>query len=142
MRYLPAALALLAVALIPADTWAQEDEAQATHVVMRYFKCSPQDLGVQMFQQGRGVVEEMVEEGKFADYGVLAHNWGDEWNVMDWFAVDGLSDFFANFSEMMQRLNAMAPAEGEGEEELPPFNEVCTEHKDNIWTIIDPPSEG
>lgn len=138
-----ALLALVCLAAVSAPAAAQE-EATATHVVMRYFKCSPQGVAVRMFQQGRPVVDEMIEEGKFVGYGLLAHSWGDEWNVMDWFAVDGIDSFFDAFNELNQRMNAAAEAaEAEGEEdEFPPFNEVCTDHKDNIYAVVQPPEEG
>ena len=117
----------------------EAQEATPTHVVMRYFKCNPQGAAVAMFQEGRAVAQEMVEEGKFISYGILTHNWGDEWNVVDFFAIDGLDDYFANFAELLQRVNAAAQAE-EGEDDAPSFSEVCTEHKDNIYSVVPPPS--
>ena len=139
MRHtLPVALCAFALALIAAPVAAQDEEATATHIVMRYWKCNPQGQGIRLMQQGRSAVQEMVDEGLFVNYGVMAHNWGDEWNVVDWFAVDGLASFFENFPDVLPRVNAAAEAEGDSD--LPPFREVCTEHKDNIYSIVQPPS--
>lgn len=126
----------------PAQEMQQEAGPTPTHSIVRFFKCERQGLAVQMFQRGRAVAEEMIAEGKFIDYGILTHNWGDEWNVVDYFVVDGLGSFFGNFGEFFSRVNeANEAAEAAGEEELPPFNEVCQEHKDNIYSVVPPPED-
>ncbi len=115
-------------------------EAAPTHVVMRYFKCNPQGQAVALMQEGRPVIDEMVSEGKFIGYGILTHNWGDEWNVVDFFTVDGLDSFFASFAEMTERLDAASSDGQEEEDDGPSFGEICTEHKDNIYSVIGPPT--
>lgn len=146
-RWRLAVAGLVAMALVAPAGAAQEapaegaEEATPTHVIVRSFKCNPQGTAVQIFQRGRGVVQEMIDEGKFVDYGLLVHNWGDEWNVVDFFVVDGLDSFFGNFSELLRRLNEADEEVGEDEEELPSLNEVCTEHKDSIYGIVSPPSQ-
>lgn len=139
-RAMPFLIALFILAILPSPTQAQE-EATATHTVVRFFKCNPQGTAIRMFQNTRHVAQEMVEEGKFVSYGILSHNWGDEWNVIDYINVDGLSSFFANFSEWTRRTNEAVEAM-DIPEDAPAFNEICTEHKDNIYRIVSPPSDG
>ena len=131
---------LSVVGLFLFAAFASEASAQTRRMVMRQFKCNPQAVGVQLFQQRRPVAQDMIEEGKFIDYGVLSHNWGDEWSVADYFIIDNLDDFLTagTFGEFNRRRNEMVE-ETEFEEELPPFGEVCTEHKDNIWIMVAPP---
>ena len=114
----------------------EAQEATPTHVVMRYFKCNPQGEAVALMQEGRPVVDEMIAEGKFISHGIMTHNWGDGWNVVGFFAVDGLDSFFGNFGELTPRIEAAT--EGD-EEDRPQWDEICTEHKDNIYFLVAPP---
>jgi len=126
-----------AVALTMGTAPLEAQEAAPSNVVMRYFKCTDQGRAVALLNEGRPVIDQMVDEGKFLSYGILAHNWGDEWNVVDFFTFDGLDTFFANFGEMIGRLNA---ADDGDDSDGPSFGEVCTEHKDNIYAVVPPPS--
>ncbi len=132
---------LITLALVGASMPAepiQAQEATPTHVVMRYFKCAQQGAAVANLQEGRAIVDQMIAEGKFLQYGILAHNWGDEWNVVDFFVVDGIDSFFGDFGELLQRTNAAAEGQEE-DDDGPSFGENCTEHKDNIYTYVAPP---
>ena len=135
-RFVTSVLAAVLL-LIPALPVLAQEEPEATHVVVRYFKCNPQDAGIDWLQTWRPAAEEMVEDGRFLSYRILTHNWGDEWNVVDELTVSGLSDFFAIIGEYFIRTNLLTLESAEAEE-LPPFNEVCTEHKDNIYRIVPP----
>jgi hypothetical protein len=134
-RLLPILGSFLALAFLAPAAQAQEEAA--THAVVRFFKCSPQGAGIRALQQARPIADEMVAEGKFVAYGVLAHNWGDEWNVVDYFNVNGIDGFFANFSEFVRRASEAA---GEDNEIGQAFAEACTEHKDVIYGVVPPPS--
>ena len=129
---------LLGVALLALTMPAEPIQAQETlptHIVMRYFKCADQGEAVRALQLGRPVVQQMVGEGKFLDYGILSHNWGDEWNVVDYFVVAGIGSFFANFTDLAGRIGAAAAA---STDEDAPTLESCTEHKDNIYAWVAP----
>lgn len=135
---------LLALVLLPPSLEAQAP-AQGptpTHTVVRFFKCDPQGAAVRALQRARPEVQKMIAEGKFIDYGILTHAWGDEWNVVDYFVVDGLDGFFTNFTELFQRIQAAnrQRAPQEGQEEEPSFGQACTEHKDVIYAIVAPPA--
>lgn len=123
---------------------AQQPAAEPTHIVVRYFQCPMAGEAIRRFQEGQPIVRQMISEGKFLDYGLLTHNWGDEWNVVDYFVISNLDGFFTNFTEMGRRLNAAnearAAAPGQQEETRRPFNEICTAHKDNIYSIVQPPA--
>lgn len=145
-RTVPALGVLLALALLPPSLEAQAP-AQAptpTHSVVRFFKCNPQGVGVRALQRARPEVQKMIAEGKFIDYGILTHAWGDEWNVVDYFIVAGLDGFFTNFTDLFRRIQAanQQTAPQEGQEEEPSFGEACTEHKDVIYAIVAPPAGG
>jgi hypothetical protein len=116
-------------------------EVIPTHSIVRFFKCSPTGTAIEWLQRWRPFVQEMIEEGKFVDYGILRHAWGDEWNVVDYFVVADLGSFFPNFDELIRRvLDSDKRTEWE-EEELPSFSEVCTQHKDIIYAIVPPAFE-
>lgn len=121
-------------------------QATASHIVVRYFQCQRPDEAIRRFQEGDSIVRQMIREGKFLDYGLMRHDWGDEWNVVDYFVVANLDGFFTNFDEMIRRLNAAneartpaAAAPGQQPEPRRPFNEICGAHKDNIYSIVQPP---
>ena len=110
MRHvMPLLGALVLLTLLASPAQAQE-QATGTHIVVRYFKCNPTGVAIRMFQRTRHVAQEMVDEGKFVDYGILSHNWGDEWNVVDYTVVDGIAEYFANFSEWTRRVGEAVDA--------------------------------
>jgi hypothetical protein len=137
MKRISFAIALLALTLSADPAYAQAPAA--THMIVRLFKCSPQGEAVARFQEARPVIDQMIAEGKFLEYGILTHSWGDEWNVVDYIKVAGLSTFFTSFAELAQRLGAAATAAGD-QGDRPTLGELCTEHRDNIYAIAPPPA--
>ena len=137
-------LSLLTVLFGLAVLAPKAEAQQATHTVVRMWKCSPMGAGIRWLQDARPIADEMVAEGKFVGYGVLAHAWGDEWNVVDYFNVDGLDGYFANFAEFNQRVGQARRAANEGNDGPPQvavdFREACTDHKDVIYAVVPPPS--
>lgn len=124
---------------VGAEAAAQEGEGAEPNVVtVRYFKCPLDHQGeaVEMLNTGwRPIVEEMIEEGHFVDYGILTHAWGDEWNVMDYFVSTDLVSFHEGISEAFQRAGERLP------EPETPFGELCPYHKDNHYFVVHPPSD-
>lgn len=133
-------LAFLAVGLFMApDAVAQEEEeeTQANLIVMRYFECDLGSTGPAVAVLNgawRDIMDDLQEEGMIQGYGILTHGWGDEWNLMDWFAVENMHGFHTAWSEALQRLGAQ---EGTAED-FAKFTEVCKRHKDNMWQIVHP----
>ncbi|MGH7477909.1 MAG: hypothetical protein ACRELD_16735 [Longimicrobiales bacterium] len=145
-RMLAVAAALTLVGTVaPA---AAQEPMEAQYIVTRSFQCSPQGGGVAWLQAWRPVVQEMIAEGRFLDYGILTHAWGDEWNVNDYFVVTDLDGFFGSFTELVRRVGErdLAPPMVENEEgemvERRPFGQICTTHKDNIYAVVAAPSGG
>jgi hypothetical protein len=134
-------LAFLAVGLLTAPAVVaqeeEEEEAQANVVVMRYFECDlgKTDQAIELLNGAwRDVVDQLQEEGLIQGYGILAHYWGDEWNLADWMAVENMHASHEAWSEAFTRYMALEGAE----EDIAKFTEVCSRHKDNIYEIIHP----
>ena len=134
-------LAFLAagLALVP-EAWAQEEEEEvkANIVVMRYFQCEMGETGdaIDVLNgQWRSIMNDLEEEGMIQGYGILTHSWGDEWNLVDWFAAESMISFQEAWSEALRRMNEADP-EMEG---YAVFTEACDAHKDNIYQIVHPP---
>lgn len=121
---------------------AQEEEEgpQPGVVVIRYFQCDMGRTGeaIEMLNTTwREVVESVIEDGMLIDYGILTHNWGDEWNLMDYFVAENSIAFHEGWNEALSRIQERDP-EGTGFET---FTDICTRHKDNMWGVVSPPSE-
>lgn len=119
---------------------AQEAPAEARPgvSVVRYFKCpmGQSEEAVRILnEEWRSYAEQQIEEGRLIDYGILVHSWGDEWNVVDYFVAEDMDGWRAAWSAILSALNEADP-EGEMYER---FSELCTEHKDNIYTVVSPP---
>ena len=140
MRRTPLAALALGM-LLPLAAQAQEEEQQLPRgLFISQWICpqaSMQGIGQNYDSLTVPIEQELVNEGLLDGAGMFFHSWGDEWNVVDYFVVDGLDGFFANFAEFTRRINEANPTDGQ--DELPAFNELCTEHKDSIYRIIPPP---
>ena len=140
MRRMFAAVVLVSAVLAGPAVEAQEEAADARPgvSVVRYFKCpmGQSEEAVRILnEEWRAYAERQIEEGRLLDYGILVHSWGDEWNVMDYFVAEDMEGWRAAWSAM---LSAMSEADPEGEM-YERFSELCTEHKDNIYTVVPPP---
>lgn len=139
------AVAVAATLGAVASPAAGQEDADRQFVVARSFQCSPQGGGIAWLQAWRPIVQEMIAEGSFVDYGIMAHAWGDEWNVVDFFVVEDLSAFHTDFAELVRRaverdIPAPTYENSEGETvERAPFGQICTRHKDNIYALVAPP---
>lgn len=128
--------------LLPGALAAQEEEEgpQPGVVVVRYFQCDMGRTGeaIEVLNTTwREVVESVIEDGMLIDFGILTHNWGDEWNLMDYFVAESSIAFHEGWSEALSRIQERDP-EGTGFET---FTDICTRHKDNIWGVVQPPSD-
>ena len=139
MKRLSLFVPLLLLAAFGSEAAAQEQESSDPGViVVRYFQCplNHQAEAVEMLNTGwRPIVQEMIDEGHFLDYGILTHAWGDEWNVMDWFAAESPAAFHEAIQEAFQRAAEQLP------EPETPFGELCPYHKDNTYAVVPPAEE-
>ena len=76
----------LAMSLVVApDLRAQDADDAPGAVAVSYWKCSYANFGdtiALMNDVPRTVWDELVAEGMLADFGILTHQWGDEWNLV------------------------------------------------------------
>lgn len=140
MKRLSFLVPLLLLAAVGSEAAAQEQEGpQPGVIVVRYFQCplNHQGEAVEMLNTGwRPIVQEMIEEGHFLDYGILTHAWGDEWNVMDYFVAESPAAFHEAINVAFQRAGERLP------EPETPFGELCPYHKDNTYAVVPPASDG
>ena len=142
MRVRLSLLAFLALGLIVApNALAQEqEETRPNIVVMRYYECALGNLAraAELLNgDWRDVMEELEEEGLIQGFGILTHAWGDEWNLVDWFAVENMHGFHTAWAEAVSRVGARDPDGGMYAE----FVELCSRHKDNVYSIVHPPDD-
>ncbi len=120
----------LAGLFAPTVSLAQESQ-QPTTVAVEYWKCDYSKLGIIAQVTDSLVIpiaQELVNEGRLVSYGMLTHNWGDEWNVVFYQTAADKTAFFSAWTEINSRFNERHP-------DVPPLTDYCTEHKDNIYTL-------
>jgi hypothetical protein len=136
-RFIPAIL-LTGFLLAPPLEAQEEEMAPPGITVVRYFECNMGGVGEAIGMLNgdwRTAAMELIEEGLLYDYGILSHAWGDEWNLIDYFVVEDMPAFNRAWRELLRRAQRADP---EGEM-MTRFTEICTRHKDNIYSIVQPP---
>jgi hypothetical protein len=73
------------------------------------------------------ILNELVKEGLLIDWGILSHDWGDEWNFNNYYIAEDKAKFNKAWQEYVKRLNKKDSTLWKK------FGEYCTEHKDNIY---------
>ena len=120
----------LACLLAPTISLAQESEPRPT-IVLLSWKCDFAQLGT-IAQVSDSlmipIAQELVDEGKLLNHGMLIHDWADEWNVVFYYGAADKTAFFSAWAEILSRLNERHP-------DAPAITDYCTEHKDNIYTL-------
>ncbi|MDX1530547.1 MAG: hypothetical protein R3362_03395 [Rhodothermales bacterium] len=80
--------------------------------------------------------QAMVDEGSLINWGMLTHQWGDEWNVVFYTTAADTEAFLAANEELNRRTTENVEAAGEDPEESNPFMKWCSAHRDNIYTHV------
>jgi hypothetical protein len=75
-------------------------------------------------------LDEVVREGRMLGWGVLTHNWGDEWNFVIYYTAANVTAFHGAFAEAVRRTNQRTP------NFMTDLSSMCTEHKDNIYSVV------
>jgi hypothetical protein len=129
--------ALLAILLctLPATALAQDapggEEEQASTIGVSYWKCDSESVS-EITQVGDSIVtpiyQELVDEGEILSWGMMTHQWGDEWNVIFYTTAADTPSFRTAFEEAGRRMQERHP-------DLTPLAEYCLKHKDNIYTL-------
>ncbi len=122
-------LSLSLLLAIPA--FAQDDDAPETPTVMVSFhQCDMSGLEtlVEQSRERMGpIAQALVDEGALLQVGMAVHQWGDEYNVMTWYAGDDMASATEGWDEAGRRYNAAHP-----DDRL--FIETCPSHRDYSYT--------
>ena len=77
----------------------------------------------------RPILDAMVDEGLIYNWGILTHNWGDEWNWNWYMFTRDHASFVAAWDEFVRRLGEAHP--GAFQE----FAKYSRAHKDNTYIV-------
>lgn len=120
--------------LLPAAAVAQDDEEapqpSADFVVVASFKCDLGSVGQIIEVTNEKLVpiaQESVDAGHWMYYQLLTHTWGDEWNVNFYMRALNRDHFYEGWDQYISGIVERHP------DLIPWFQEVCSEHKDNIY---------
>lgn len=108
--------------------------ANAQFVVVSQNKCNMNnisDLNKLIKESGGVILNDLVKEGKLMNWGVMNHNWGDEWNWVIYYVAEDRGKFFGVWDEFVKRFKEKDP------EAFDKFGQWCTEHKDSMYTQVD-----
>ena len=72
------------------------------------------------------ILKEMVDEGKLNSFGLLLHEWGDEWNTNYYFQADDELQFHEAWSEYISTLSSEHP------DVIEQLVDMTMAHKDNL----------
>jgi len=116
----------------PAESFAQDSDQAPTTVVTLSWKCDIMMLGAIARETDSltvPIAQELIDEGLLVNYGLLLHDWADEWNVVFYWTAADKAAFFSAWSEMNSRF-------GERHPDAPTtLTDSCTDHKDNIYRL-------
>ena len=74
------------------------------------------------------ILNDLVQEGKLLNWGVLEHAWGDEWNWNMYYVSKDIPVFLESFNKMISKaMNA-------DQQFVENFWDRCFEHKDAMYT--------
>ena len=107
--------------------------AQSVTVVLSQNKCKSNkisELKKMMEENGAPILNDLVDQGKLLNWGVLTHAWGDEHNWNVFYVAESHSKFLEAWDEFISRVMENDPDANEK------IGEICWEHKDSIYTQI------
>jgi len=98
----------LALALAPISTQAQDGPT----VMMSSAQCGQNPTGEVLRNERERtlpIAQELVNEGMILEYGLMAHMYGDEWNLVTVVIADDVAAVIAANAELSSRLNDLYP---------------------------------
>lgn len=107
--------------------------AQNVTVVFSQNKCKMSklsELQKMMEENGAAILNDLVEQEKLIDWGVLTHAWGDEYNWNVYYVAETHGQFLEAWDEFITKVRENDP------EFADKLWEICWEHKDSIYTQI------
>ncbi|MEX0845323.1 MAG: hypothetical protein WD022_08570 [Balneolaceae bacterium] len=118
----------------------QEMESQGNGIiVVSYFKCDYSKLqdAIKLANEVNApILNRFVDEGKLINWGILSHLWGDEWNLITYYSAENLSSFEKAFDAMFAEIMETNP------DYMNTWSGMCSEHKDNIYSVVNAYSGG
>jgi hypothetical protein len=106
---------------------------QSVTVVLSQNKCHSNkisELRKMMEENGADILDDLVEQGKLINWGVLTHAWGDVYNWNVFYVAESHVKFLEAWNEFISKVMEVDP------EAADKIGEICWEHKDSIYTQI------
>ena len=104
--------------------------AQNPTVVFTQNKCDYGKLGLlrdKSQQVSAPILNDLVQEGKLLNWGILEHRWGDEWNWNMYYVAKDVPTFLEAFNHFITKATEVDP------DFATDVWEVCFEHKDAMY---------
>ena len=125
----PAMLAVLLTFSISSGV-AQDVEFDRGFLMFNQNQCDDMAGVMDMMRTTMGpILNELEDEELIANWGVLTHSWGDEWNFNWWVSTGDHAGFVVAWGELVSRLNERDP------DWFEEFGPMCQKHKDNLYTV-------
>ena len=106
-------------------------------VTLRYYQCGESQLGAAAAILGggwRGIAEELIAEGLLLDYQIWTRTWGDEWNLIEYYAAADEEAFRYALEEIELRYRVTEEART-GTRRL---DTLCSRRKDSQYASLPP----
>lgn len=75
-------------------------------------------------------LDRLVEEGKILNWGYMQHYMADEYDIIYWYELNGIDDYWDITTEVASRIRKKAT-----KEEMKVHSENIINHKDGIYAI-------
>lgn len=75
-------------------------------------------------------LDRMVDEGKILNWGYMQHYMADEYDIVYWYELNGIDDYWDITAEVASKINKSA-----SKEEIQAHAENIINHKDGIYAI-------
>lgn len=111
----------------------EAEEADNNILVVSYFKCQYDkmpEVRNMVDVLSAPILNNLVDEGKLQSWGSLNHLWGDEWNFIIYYNAGSLGAFEKAHEEFFSQSMESNP------EWMEEFSTLCSEHKDNIYSVV------
>lgn len=122
---------LLGTSISPDGNSDQTSERQVEHMMVKQFVCPGEGLHTMkaFIEEKLGpILSDLRDEDEMInDWGLLTHDWGDEYNVGFYMRADNHFEWYAAWIELMNRMQRQ---HGLWFEDV---MHACTKHKDNLY---------
>lgn len=123
-------LLTLCLTLFLSFSYAQDEMPESITVVFSQNKVETGSIGKlydMIESMGGPAMDEVVKAGHWRSWGILSHDWGDEWNFNIYYSADTKEDFFEGWRMYVKIMMEKYP------DSWDEWNKHVLEHKDNIY---------